>query len=90
MNNLKHTKKTMTNFELDKIRRLKNRLLALEELNEINLAKTNLEFRSQIIEERKITNERIEKFWQYICDKYNLSPQKNYMVSAETKEILFS
>ena len=81
-----HTQKVATDFEFDKIRRLRNRILALEELNEID--PDNLNFTKEIMQEKERTKTRIKNFWHYICNKYNLPSQNNYVISAETREIL--
>ena len=80
------TQKIATDFEFDKIRRLRNRILALEELNKIEPSNSN--FTKQIKQDKEITETRIRNFWYYICDKYHLPPQKSYVISAETREIL--
>lgn len=81
-----HTQKVATDIEFDKIRRLRNRIVALEELNEID--PDNLNFTKEIMQEKERTKTRIENFWHYICNKYNLPLQNNYVISAETREIL--
>lgn len=81
-----HTQKVATDVEFDKMRRLRNRIVALEELNEID--PNNLNFTKKIMQEKERTEMRIKNFWHYICNKYNLSPQNNYVISTETREIL--
>lgn len=83
---LEHTQKIATNVEFDKIRRLRNRILALEELSKIK--PDNANFTKEIMREKERTETRIKNFWHYICNKYNLPPQNNYVISTETREIL--
>ena len=86
--NFNHTHKVATDFEFDKIRRLRNRILGLEELSKIE--PDNLNFTKQFMQEIENTETRIKNFWNYICSKYNLPSQKNYVISAETREILIT